>query len=429
MKSTSYPSQKKHAGVAALTVTVLITLIALVAAVYATKNSMLSQKNAANAAQSLMAQQAAEEGALAFEEQIRLDLASIAAGGSGGVILEKDTGSSSAGSGCLPGSGTLPYRFTSTYRKGTSGADALIFADAANFVRPAEVTAMVRDVANTDLGLSYQVKGKIVGRVINIYSVGNAAGGASAIVRRQINVSGGLSLGNSALTVGNYYDSTQANHITANAGDPLAQCAVLYGESYSSTGAADHKCYSEGNIFGADCTPTQSAGLQNNLFFNTFGKSKAELKASLLPSQIISSCNGTIAGIPDKYLWIEGDATNCKITGPNSVVIVNGNVRGGLEVNGFIYASNAYLDGATNINGSVTIENSVDVEPLGWPITHIGGALAGTTSANGKADSSDPNRKATHAAQVSFKITYKKYTGNPDGAASTNSSHGSWIDF
>lgn len=430
-------------GVAALIVTLLISLIATVATVYTSKNSLLTQKGSSNNAQNMMAMQAAEEGIQTFVQQIRDDLAAIEDGAATGVVLMPDP-DPTASTSCDPGGAALPFMFTATYHKGTTGTDKLVFKDDKFFDRPAAQSEMVRVVAETNLGLNYRVKAIMVGRDMFISSTGLAAGGSEATVRKQITLNGGMSLGDSAMTVGGYFDMALAAHITANAGSALAKCSVNYGDSYAITGTENYKCFKEGDANGQNCPASQSDKVKTGLFESVFSKSKAELKASLPPSQILASCNGPIAGIPNKYLWIEGDATNCVVSGENSIVIVNGNIIGGIKLvdkvgvggaieykaDGVVYAKNAYLDGETDVTGSIYIENAVDVAELGTPITHIGGGLAGTTTPNTKLDGQDADRSFTHSGQGSLKITYKKYSGSdPDPDKTATSINSSWIDF
>ncbi|WP_162143312.1 hypothetical protein [Chitinilyticum aquatile] len=448
--SASVYIQKKQRGVAALLITILIALIATTAVFYSSRGAVQVQRNTAGNYQLSIAQQAAEEGASQFLRQIQDDMESIQKSiqddpnnPKPGKILEKESTPAGATS-CIPGDGNFPYDFVKEYRAGETGSDRKTFK-ADKFVIPDTGYHAPIDSKDTltalgiQQGSSWRVQGHIAGNRLYIRAEGCMGEDdckaekdskdtllPRAVVRRVTLLKGTLGVSSSALTIGQYYDNRTA--IAAKEPTPgsgLPQCAVAYGDSYSQEGAGHYFCKANKNG-GSGCEPQKEPGLKNKLFESFFGgMSKAELKASLPATNILAGCpTGTIDVEKDNYYWINGDISNCTISGGPAVVIINGTVSGSFTATGMIYMNNFNPQGSGTVTGKLIVEGYLDAAAPGTIINDAGGFPI----ANGKNDAEQS--RTTHAGNSSLALFYKEYSfPSPPGGPKLDATSGNWIDF
>ncbi|XZG71535.1 hypothetical protein ACTSKR_06660 [Chitinibacteraceae bacterium HSL-7] len=441
----SFKSLRLQQGVAALLVTVLIALVAMIAGVYTSRSTVAANQGVSNDYRQMQSRVAAEEGLDAFLKQINADLAILDANpmATNTVILESATPAASGS--CAPGSAALPYQFRPNY---TQGTNRLVFANNKYFTGNA---TGVSSVAGADRKGAWRVQAQISGNQILIAGEGctgntqsahlTCTDGSSklpdlALVRRKIKLSGTVSLGDSALTVGNYFDSSVSLDVTrAVPTDPLPACAVTYGDSYSMTGSPALSCQS------GSCTPLQNPGLKNQLFEQVFGASKAEIAAHA--DRTLSGCSGsTVPVAANEVIWINGDVNNCTFSGSSqAVIIVNGNVTGSLAATGLVFANNVYQNGALTVTGSAIVENAWDWGPAGelktkdwWEYPNHKDDASGATFNDGLDSAvygpAIPNTlDQTHTARGSIKINYKRFPFKSPIPPTSNSVVASWVDF
>lgn len=223
------PTQANQQGVAALTVTILLTLIATVAAVYASKSSLITQKAAENSYQNVIAAQAAENGMNAYIEQLRLDMIELAKPTPGNtVLLKKANPPTSGATGCgLTGSAIATYEL----KNPTEYLTAII----------SEVVA----VGNVDQQSAYRVNAQFAANgTLNITSEGCTGNPSDdtgqaicsnsnlpkAILRKNIKTATSIDPGNNTLTVKGHMDSRTTLNISPIDTNKPPSCGVLYGD-------------------------------------------------------------------------------------------------------------------------------------------------------------------------------------------------------
>ncbi|WP_148715143.1 pilus assembly PilX family protein [Chitinolyticbacter meiyuanensis] len=407
-------------GAAALFVTLILVAIATIATMYANRSAYLFQKSSVNQYQYNMALGAAEAGMNAFIAQLEADLQQIETSTTPATtLIQSSSGGSS--SSCAPGSASSSFAFKNSY----AATNDQVFDSDKYYTGLYSLVGTA--ISGVNPGLGYRVQARFDGGVLSVISEGcagntetgnNICSGdvARAKVRRQLKVTGGFAIGDTAITVGNYADAWGAAHITANAGRPLPSCSVLYGDSYAYGGSQNYQCKT-----GA-CPPEKNTALSTNLFSSLFnGQTKQQIK-QVAGSNVFTGCPPATS-YSNKVVWIEGDlSSSCAISGTDMVIVINGAIRGQLQTTGssFVYTNNVYGTGSFDITGSIAIEDSWDVAPLGQIISG---------SANGKMDSNDPFKAPTHAFSGTQKITYEK-VGPPDSLKKKiNSDSKSWVDF
>ncbi|WP_373975765.1 hypothetical protein NT239_03140 [Chitinibacter sp. SCUT-21] len=469
------PTQAKQQGVAALTVTILLTLIATVAAVYASKSSLITQKAAENGYQNVLAMQAAELGATAVTKQIEADLTALAAAPAppspqpATNILIKSLGSGGGGAtGCALSGGAMssPYEFKADY----AGTDPKEF-DSTKYVQA--TIDPVSAVTNVTQGAGWRAQAKIADGYLYIKAegcVGNTAASpdicaaeslAKATVRRTIKLTGSIAPSNNALNIRRYMDTNSTFNLSTSSrvSTSAPSCGVLMGDGGKTTACTENESGANQTgclVIGASINSTGNpigkkdpalSLMSPEDYFKSFsgGLSKAQIKA--LSTTVTTQTELTNVPASQKFIWWEGNTTG--FTAPaGKYIVINGNVTGTIAAqNGsFVYiAGNVLQNGAINIQGSAAVEGIWDRIP-GVPYedpTKLGEKppvmitpadayyeSAGVTRGpNSKTDGVNPATRDTLAGTGNLTISYEKTSFDLPPSGGLISPTGSWIDF
>ncbi|UXY14225.1 pilus assembly PilX N-terminal domain-containing protein [Chitiniphilus purpureus] len=416
--SIAHPLPRQR-GAAALFVTLMLVAIATIATLYANRSAYLFQRSSVNQYQYNLALGAAEAGMNAFIAQVEADFQNINTTST--TIIEKDTGAGGATS-CLPGSGASNVKFRNAY----ATANNQRFDGTKYFTGTYDLVSSPASGVNP--ALAYRVQGRLDGGVMSIISegcMGNTGSGHNtcsgevprAKVRRQVKISGGISLGDTAVTIGNYGDTWQSIHVTATTAAKYPTCAVMYANSFEDYGSTSYQCKA------GTCDPEDpEPSLASNLFTKIFGKSKSEIKTAA-GANVYTGCPPT-GTYTSKIIWLEGDVTGtCTINATNSFIVINGALKPvnfNVVGSGFVYANNVYGEGTIDIMGSIAVESTWDVAPEGQVIG---------SNANTRFDAANGSLAPTHAYKGSTKVTYEKVDGSGILPPELNSASKSWADF
>lgn len=440
----------KQQGIAALSVTLLLVFIATVAALYANRNSFILQKTSVNYYQQAKALEAAEAGANEFVNRIIQDMDILSdadpTNDNTTVIL---TNTLPTGGTCAGQLGAVPYAFRAAY---VDSSNPLVFANGRYFSNRVD---WISTPAGTTADQAYRVRASLQNGRIDMISEGCADDAVAnpsitapscsnsdqpkATVRRSIAVTGGVTIGGSALLVKTYMDARGS--ITIDKPDPSKpdpQCAILSGESYSFGGVQQ--------FWGVPTAQLNSLATmsENDFFKSVFGGTSIEdmrVEAQCdncgtggADTSLYITDGSCPASIPSsvKLIWYEGDITvacnfAAKAPGQNLNVIVNGNVKqnANITMDGLFYAKNVYQNGQVKVQGQAAIAGHWDIAAPGTTLTNY----IGQPVVNGKTDATNPALSTTHSGLGSVHVTFDRSKITPPKDPSTTVSSSSWIDF
>ncbi len=307
-------------GVAALTVTLILTLIATIFVLSTNKNSYLFQKTSVNHYQQTQAFEAAETGAQATLLQMRRDIEAINLNANHDGVILKKTSSKIAPSPSAKDCGwdslsvnSDSYEYSEKFKKNNnifSKKNESLFQKIGNADINADNTAW-RSSVDLNNGIVSSEGCADESREQAPYCANTGSDQTAAVVRRGFDLPKKAEFNSKkiALTIKGHVDMSGSMTLDPNSGQPKPECNVSAGADFG--------------YWGAPLTPdsinnTPLANLSNaQLFGAIFGMSPADFKKQATQINPTNGSN-TVTSCPSAVglIWINGDFTppnNCEI--------------------------------------------------------------------------------------------------------------------
>lgn len=431
-------------GVAALTVTLMLTLIATVFVLSTNKNSYLFQKTSVNHYQQTQAFEAAEAGAQATLLQMRRDIEAININANhDGLILKKSNSKTPSAPGinnCGWDSVSVnsgSYEYSEQFKKNNaifSKKNNSLFQKIGTFDINADNTAW-RSSVDLSSGIVSSEGCADEDNAQAPYCANTDSDQTSAVVRRGFDLPRKAEFNPKkiALTIKGHVDMSGSMSLDPNSGQPTPECNVSTGGDFT--------------YWGAPLTPDSSnntplANLSNaQLFGAIFGMSPADFKKQATQINPVAGSN-TVTTCPSAVglIWINGDfapPNNCKIGSsyPSfapAIVVVGGfgssaltaggaggnMVSNSTQINGMLFTH--HFNGIIHVLGAMAVNGSIEGELGGVFDQTPGDCVYGACA-----------HRPGSGSQGSINIAYdeRMFIGANAGGNLSGNKLGSWHDF